>query len=77
MKNTVDDLLVWGETAQEHDCRIKKTPAKSKRAQSQTELTAGFKADEEKVRAVAQLPEPEDKQALQRFLCCGKFIPNL
>ncbi|KAA0714109.1 Retrovirus-related Pol polyprotein from transposon opus [Triplophysa tibetana] len=45
-------------------------------------LTAeGLKPDEEKVRAVVQLPPPEDKQALQRFLgmlqYLAKFIPNL
>lgn len=39
------------------------------------------KPDEEKIRPVTQLPTPENKQELQRFLgvvqYLAKFIPNL
>ncbi|KAJ8365010.1 hypothetical protein SKAU_G00138410 [Synaphobranchus kaupii] len=42
---------------------------------------SGLKPDEEKVRAVVQLPPPEDKQELLRFRgmiqYLAKFIPNL
>lgn len=41
----------------------------------------GLKPGEEKVRAVVQLPPPEDKQELLRFMgmiqYLAKFIPNL
>ncbi|XP_056109383.1 uncharacterized protein K02A2.6-like [Rhinichthys klamathensis goyatoka] len=97
--NIVDDLLVWGETVQEHDARLRKLLQRAreynlklnkKKCQIRTSqikyighvLTAdGLKPDEEKVRAVVQLPTPEDKQDLQRFLgmlqYLAKFIPNL
>ena len=42
---------------------------------------AEVKPDEDKVRAINEMPVPEDKKALQRFLglvnYVGKFIPNL
>ncbi|KAF7647812.1 hypothetical protein LDENG_00166280 [Lucifuga dentata] len=34
----------------------------------------GLKADPSKITAIKEIPTPEDKPALQRFL--GKFIPN-
>ncbi|XDV38013.1 hypothetical protein PO909_007505 [Leuciscus waleckii] len=41
----------------------------------------GLKPDNEKVRAILEMPEPQDKSALQRFLgmlqYLEKFIPNL
>lgn len=99
MINIVDYLLVWGETVQEHDARLRKLLQRAreynfklskKKCQIRTSqikyvgrvLTAeGLKPDEEKVRAVVQLPPPEDKQALQIFLgmlqYLSKFIPNL
>ena len=45
-------------------------------------LTAdGLKPDQEKVRAVQNMPEPEDKAGLMRFLgmlqYLAKFVPNL
>lgn len=42
---------------------------------------AGVQPDPEKVRAIAELPVPQDKNDLQRALglvnYLGKFIPNL
>lgn len=41
----------------------------------------GLKPDKEKVRAILEMPEPQDKSAVQRFLgmlqYLAKFIPNL
>lgn len=42
---------------------------------------AGVQPDPEKIRAIADMPAPEDKKDLQRALglvnYLGKFIPNL
>lgn len=97
--NVIDDLLVWGETVEEHDRRLiqllkrareknlKLNKSKCKIRTSEIRyighiLSAdGLKPDPEKVRAVAQLPPPESKQALMRFMgmvqYLSKFIPNL
>ncbi|KAJ8358824.1 hypothetical protein SKAU_G00153490 [Synaphobranchus kaupii] len=71
----IDDLLVWGDTEEEHDRRLVKLLErarennlklnKSKCRIRMTEIkyihASGLKPDEEKVRAVVQLPPPEDK----------------
>lgn len=97
--NVIDDILVWGETVEEHDRRLvqllkkareqnlKLNKSKCKIRTSEIRyighiLSAdGLKPDPEKVRAVAQLPPPENKQALMRFMgmvqYLAKFIPNL
>lgn len=46
-----------------------------------THSASGLRPDEEKVRAVTQLPDPQNKQELLRFMgtiqYLAKFIPNL
>ena len=41
----------------------------------------GLKADPKKIKAISEIPPPEDKPAIKRFLgmvnYSGKFIPNL
>ena len=96
--NIIDDLLVWGDTIEEHDQRLIKVLERAREYNLKlnrnkckirtTEIkyighvlsTDGLKADE-KVRAVVQLPPPQDKQELMRFLgmiqYLAMFIPNL
>ena len=97
--NIIDDLLVWGDTIEEHDQRLIKVLERAREYNLKlnrnkckirtTEIkyighvlsTDGLKADDEKVRAVVQLPPPQDKQELMRFMgmikYLAKFIPNL
>ncbi|RVE62485.1 hypothetical protein OJAV_G00157530 [Oryzias javanicus] len=97
--NVIDDILVWGESIEQHDRRLRKLLErirsinlklnKSKCKIRMTEITyighvlseKGLKPDPEKVRAIQNMPAPEDKAALQRFTgllqYLSKFIPNL
>jgi hypothetical protein len=77
--NIIDDLLVWGDTIEEHDQRLIKVLERAREYNLKlnrnkckirtTEIkyighvlsTDGLKADDEKVRAVVQLPPPQDK----------------
>lgn len=97
--NIIDDLLVWGDSKEEHDHRLKKLLDRTREFNLKlnknkcfvrtTEIKyighklsdIGLKPDEEKVRAVTQLPSPQNKQELLRFMgmiqYLAKFIPNL
>ncbi|KAL1277849.1 hypothetical protein QQF64_024522 [Cirrhinus molitorella] len=97
--NIIDDLLVWGDTIEEHDQRLLKLLKRARENNLKLNrnkckirmreikyighiLSAnGLKPDEEKIKAVTQLPAPESKQELHRFLgmvkYLAKFIPNL
>lgn len=83
--NIIDDLLVWGDTVQQHDHRLrlllqraKENNLKLNRDKCKVRTTeikyighklsaSGLKPDKEKVRAVTQLPPPQNNQELQRF----------
>ncbi|KAJ8336302.1 hypothetical protein SKAU_G00396450 [Synaphobranchus kaupii] len=97
--NIIDDLLVWGDTSEQHDerlikllqrtdengLRFNKSKCKFRRTEvkyiGHTLSADGLKPDEEKIRAIVQIPPPADKQALMRFMgmiqYLAKFIPNL
>lgn len=97
--NIIDDLLVWGDTLEQHDRRLMRLLQradenglrfnKSKCKFRMTEVkyightlsADGLKPDDEKIRAIVQIPPPADKQALLRFMgmiqYLAKFIPNL
>ncbi len=97
--NVIDDILVWGESIEQHDRRLRQLLDrlrsidlklnKSKCKIRMTEISyighvlseKGLKPDPEKVRAIQNMPAPEDKAALQRFTgllqYLSKFIPNL
>lgn len=97
--NIIDDLLVWGDSIQEHDERLikllecaRKNSLKLNRNKCKIRMTEikyighilsaqGVKPDEEKVRAVTEIPPPQSKQELQRFLgvvqYLAKFIPSM
>ncbi|KAI5099387.1 hypothetical protein C0J45_11526, partial [Silurus meridionalis] len=91
----VDDILVWGSTLQERlkqvlhkirACNMQLNPVKCKFRVTSVSyvghlLTAdGIKPDPDKTIAIRQMPKPDDKQALQRFLgmtnYLSKFIPH-
>ena len=95
----VDDILVWGETIEQHNQRlrnvlkrVKQSGIKLNRSKCQIGVTEikyightlgeeGLKPDLEKVEAIINMPEPEDKAGLQIFMgmlqYVSKFIPNL
>ena len=95
----VDDILLWGETIEQHNQRlrnvlerVKQSGIKFNRSKCQIGVTEikyightlgkeGLKPDLEKVEAINNMPEPEDKAGLQRFMgmlqYVSKFIPNL
>ena len=95
----VDDILVWGETIEQHNQRlrnvlerVKQSGIKLNRSKCQIGVTEikyightlsdeGLKPDLEKVEAITNMPDPEDKAGLQRFMgmlqYVSKFIPNL
>lgn len=97
--NIIDDLLVWGDSQEQHDQRLVKLLERARQYDLKlnrnkckirmTEIkyighilsTKGLKPDDEKVRAVVQIPPPTDKQELLRFMgmvqYLAKFIPNL
>jgi len=97
--NVMDDILVWGEDKDSHNCRLRKlleklrsinlklNKNKCKIGLSEISYIGhvlskdGLKPDSEKVRAILEMPEPQDKLVLQRFLgmlqYLAKFIPNL
>lgn len=73
------------ERAREYDIKLNKNKCKIRTTEikyiGHVLTSDGLKPDEEKIRAVVQMPPPQDKQELQR--CNGmiqylaKFIPNL
>ena len=95
----VDDLLIWGETDEQHDRRLKQVLERARqrnlrlnKSKCQLKLNEisyighllskdGLKPDPKKTRAVIDMPSPESREDLQRFLgmltYLGKFIPNL
>ena len=95
----VDDLLIWGETDEQHDShlkrvleRVRQRNLKLNKSKCQLKLSEisyvghilsndGVKPDPKKTRAVLDMPCPESREKLQRFLGMltnlGKFIPNL
>ena len=97
--NIIDDLLVWGDSVEEHDHRLRLLLQRAKennlklnrdKCKVRTEeikyighklSASGLKPDDEKVRAVTQLPPPQDRKELMRFngmvQYLAKFIPNL
>ena len=97
--NVIDDILVWGESIEQHDRRLRQLlerlrsiNLKLNRSKCKIRMTEisyighvlseqGLKPDPEKIRAIQDMPAPEDKAALQRFTgllqYLSKFIPNL
>ena len=95
----IDDILIWGNTKEQHDERLyavltklRQENLKLNKAKCQFCVpgvkylghwieNGEIKPDEDKVRAINDMPPPADKKALQRFLglvnYVGKFIPNL
>ena len=95
----VDDLLIWGETIQQHDRRLKQVLDRARqrnlklnKSKCQLKLDEisyighilsrdGLKPDPKKTKAINDMPCPETREELQRFLgmltYLGKFIPNL
>lgn len=99
MVNVTDDILVWGETTEEHDQRLIKLLESARewnlklnksKCQIRTSKIRylghiiseeGLKPDDEKERAIVQMPPPENKQALMGFMdmvqYLSQFIPNV
>ena len=97
--NAQDDIVVWGDTKDNHDRRLKNVLSRirfsglklnrSKCIFGSNQITylgqlltsEGVKADPRKVSAILDMPAPENKSDLQRFLgmvtYLGKFVPNL
>ena len=97
--NAQDDIVVWGDTKDNNDRRLKNVLSRirfsglklnrSKCIYGSNEITylgqllisEGIKADPRKVSAILDMPAPENKSNLQRFLGMvtspGKFVPNL
>ncbi|XP_060080411.1 uncharacterized protein K02A2.6-like [Ylistrum balloti] len=95
----VDDILIWGETREQHDARLRSALETARKAnvkldKSKCQIAAtelnyightlsaqGLKPDAEKVKAIQEMPDPEDKAGLMRFIgmvqYVAKFIPNL
>ena len=95
----MDDLLIWGENEEQHDCRLKsvldvcrernlklnrsklayKTKAVKYIGHILTE--SGIKPDPDKVKAIQEMPPPQNKAGISTFLgmvnyLC-KFLPHL
>ena len=97
--NAQDDIVVWGDTKDNHDRRLRNVLSRirlsglklnrSKCIFGSNQITylgqlltsEGVKADPQKVSAIFDMPAPENKSDLQRFLgmvtYLGKFVPNL
>lgn len=95
----MDDILVYGNTAEQHDQRLNKVLEriestslklnKDKCVFRQNQLhflgqvidKSGVKPDPDKVKAIKELPEPQNVQDLKRvlgmFTYLGKYIPHL
>ena len=95
----VDDLLIWGESDEQHDKRLiqvleraRKRNLKLNKSKCQIKKDAityighilskdGLKPDPKKIEAIVDMPCPQSREDLQRFLgmltYLGKFIPNL
>uniref|UniRef100_A0A3Q1EIG7 Gypsy retrotransposon integrase-like protein 1 n=1 Tax=Acanthochromis polyacanthus TaxID=80966 RepID=A0A3Q1EIG7_9TELE len=95
----MDDILVYGNTAEQHDERLSKVLEriestglklnKDKCVFRQNQLhflgqvidKSGVKPDPDKVKAIKELPEPQNVQDLKRvlgmFTYLGKYIPHL
>jgi hypothetical protein len=95
----VDDFVIWGRNAEEHDARLEKffdhvrdtgLKLNEKKSRFNTDrvsyvghvLTSeGLEPSPERIQAIIDMPDPNDKAALQTFLgmvtYLGKFVPNL
>lgn len=94
MVNVTDDILVWGETTEEHDQRLIKLLESARewnlklnksKCQIRTSKIRylghiiseeGLKPDDEKERAIVQMPPPENKQALMGFMDMVQYYLN-
>uniref|UniRef100_A0A8C4RHI8 Gypsy retrotransposon integrase-like protein 1 n=1 Tax=Erpetoichthys calabaricus TaxID=27687 RepID=A0A8C4RHI8_ERPCA len=96
---SMDDIIVWGSSKEEHDERLKKVLDATRTANLKLnkgkclvgvqELTflgdilssEGVKPDKSKVSAIENMPRPQCKKDIQRFIGMvnyqAKFIPNL
>ncbi|XP_060083465.1 uncharacterized protein LOC132563689 [Ylistrum balloti] len=99
VETIVNDILIWGETREQHDARLRSALETARKAnvklnKSKCQIAAtelnyightlsaqGLKSDAEKVKAIQEMPDPEDKAGLMRFMgmvqYVAKFIPNL
>lgn len=95
----MDDILVYGDTPEQHDQRLDQVLERIKSAglklnkdkcvfrQNQIRFLgqvidkSGVKPDPDKVKAIRELPQPQNVQELKRVLgmfnYLGKYIPNL
>lgn len=89
-----DDIIVGGKVAKEHGEYFKKCPKQSRSNWNRTHTNAhsgsknsvmwimehGINPDPAKLQAITEMPLPDDKATLQRFLATAnylaKFIPN-
>ena len=94
IKTGIDDFLIWEKDDNEHDKRLIQCLEKARkigltlnsskcqfRCDGLTYLGHTISKDGNKIRAITEMPIPEDKKAVQRLLgmtnYVGKFIPNL
>ena len=85
----VDDLLIWGETEEQHDSRLEKVAEhrnlklnKDKSQIKRKEISYvghiigkdGLKPDPKKVEAIVNMKAPKDKEELQRFLGMTTYL---
>ena len=95
----VDDLLIWGESKEQHDARLTQVLERARHRNLKLNKTKcqirkdaityighilskdGLKPDPKKTEAITNMPCPQNRDELQRFLGMltyqGKFIPNL
>ena len=82
-----DDMIIAASSEQEHDAILQKVMERAKTANVDTVkymghiiTAAGQEANDTKIKAIVDMPTPEDKQSLQRLLGMTKFlaqyIPN-
>lgn len=96
---SMDDIIIWGATKEEHDSRLRRVLEATRNANLKlnrdkcllgvSELTfvgdivssKGIRPDPMKVSAIENMPRPQCKKDVQRFMgminYMGKFIPNL
>ena len=88
----MDDIIVWGETREEHDEVAKKSNLKMNKEKCQFGVSQlvflgdlltdeGIKPDKAKIAAINDMSAPTSKQEIQRFLgmvtYLAKWIPDL
>ncbi|CAB4039172.1 Hypothetical predicted protein [Paramuricea clavata] len=73
----VDDILIWGRDIAEHDYNLEKVLQRAKKVNLKLN---GLKPEEDKIKAIKEMPAPDGPKALQRFLgmvnYLHKFIDN-